>query len=301
MENFKYNDEHLNEKESLEITVNNFDAGKRLKVGDFDLGPFNYLSLNLKNKSNKNNPLDTLMWRDIYLSEKVNLFDFINNQRDLGIEIAGPTFNKEYDFFNIKINKKQKEFEYQKINLFKEYSKHNKIFISNILDGAYSILKDKNNNEKIILKGKANFMADGTQMPIKDEKFGAVFVSNIGKLTYDWLMKLKKQGVYVPQKELELAEKIKKDLEGKSSKEREIYIKEQTKNLKFLVLEESKRILKNDGILVFNGLDEDAVLYALNLGFKIIQIEYFIFYKGKQKIYMPEKAVFIKNNSNIIK
>lgn len=266
---------------------------KNLKVDNFNLGLFYNLVLESKNKNE-----DKFWRREIYLKHGVDILDLLNQNSGIGIEVGGPT-TEGFNFFNLKFNSQNEFNGFESIDLFREYSKKNKIFISNILPGIYSFVSDTKSGKKdIVFEGGVDFIADATNMPLKSGDLSAFFVSNIGIISYDGIVKLKRAGIYIPENVLKSAEEEKKDLEGKSAQEAFSYIKTRRSELRRSVLKEARRLLRKNGICVWDGLFAEDLLFALEIGFKVCQIEYVIYLeKGNKKI-EPEKAIFIKTNDN---
>ncbi|MCX7589671.1 MAG: hypothetical protein N2Z85_01880, partial [Patescibacteria group bacterium] len=144
------------------------------------------------------------------------------------------------------------------------------------------------------LKGKVDFIADGKKMPIQNQSVSAVFISNIGNISYDYLLKLKKQGVFIPEDLLKTAEYFYNKIKDLSQSEK-YFLQQNIRNqLRSLILKETTRILKNKGILIFQGIYKEDVLNFIQNGFEIVQLEFIIYLKNQDKIINPDKIVLIK-------
>lgn len=276
--------------EKKQIENNNvdfhFDYLKGLNIDNLNLGGYYCFSLESKKYFREKD-----FWnRKVYLKHNFNLLKLIEEANGLGIEIGGPT-RDGYQFYNLQFNDRGDFLGYDLIDLFQKYKEKNKIFISNILDGVYSLDQESKN---FILKGKVDFIADGKKMPIQNQSVSAVFASSIGIISYNYLLKLKNQGIFVPENLLKLAESFNNQNKYLSLNEEHILQKKIATELRNFILEEAKRILKNNGIFVFQNINKEDVLNSIQKGFEVVQLEFFTYLKNKEKITSPDKIVLIK-------
>ena len=116
-----------------------------------------------------------------------------------------------------------------------------RIHVSNIYPGAPVF--DGETGDFVGYYGKVNFQADAKRLPFGDERLGAIFISCLGKIN--------KEG---------LPSDIKFEETSESKEE-----------LRKKVFEESWRILEFGGILVFQGVTEQDLDKAEEIGFQLAQ------------------------------
>lgn len=164
------------------------------------------------------------------------------------IEVAGPT-DEGFFFHDIRENIVRP----RKIDLFKE----RKAFVSNLYPGSPRFEQGQFNH----FFGTADFIADARELPMKEGKAGVLFCSCLGPMGVRGREEMRRLGF---EKAVSRMESEKRTPQNG--------IKESVR-LREEVIQEAKRVLKEGGLLVWQGGIPNDFAFALNNGFVLLQTE----------------------------
>lgn len=131
-------------------------------------------------------------------------------------------------------------------------------------EGGYMLIETEKLGRKLTIsnqsaswaKGKIDFEANATDLPMKDGSIGALFISCLGGMQKDDSEELKK---------LEFKSRF-------SKKESALYEKlsyESKRRLRDGALQEAFRVLEDKGLLIWQGGEKEDYIKALELGFAL--------------------------------
>ncbi|MDO8561126.1 MAG: hypothetical protein Q7R91_02840 [bacterium] len=170
------------------------------------------------------------------------------------IEVAGPT-DEGFFFHDIRKNITRPG----KLDLFKE----REVFVSNLYPGRSEFAMGKFNR----FVGMADFIADARELPIKEGRVAALFCSCLGQMGQKGREEMRRLGF---EKTALRLESEKKAASGRNRLENSI---KGSTRLREEVIQEVQRVLKEGGLLVWQGGMLDDLKFALNNGFILLQIE----------------------------
>ncbi|MDO8523014.1 MAG: hypothetical protein Q7S12_01865 [bacterium] len=189
-----------------------------------------------------------------------DVMDELHDQEKLVIEVAGLT-DKGFNYFTTDENTGGM----REVDLYAE----TKVLSSNLYPGAPNF---DNTSQFTHFGALQDFIADSRKLPIKSDKIDALFCSSLGEIFDDSVKSIDNKSGRVPKIE------IKRIKEG-------FY---DTLKLKQDTMKEAYRVLKDQGLLVWQGVHKEDIDTAERIGFTMVQSER----RSDEKI--PSKLIFKK-------
>lgn len=195
--------------------------------------------------------------------ENFDLLGELEKRKDKFVEVAGPT-ERGFMFYDFKEGEEPK-----RLNLL-DYISKDKMYVSNLFKGVAHW--NPNTGEFLGIENSVDFRADAKKLPLKDESIGAFFGSCLGSFPLSALADIR----------------MKMPSEAVQSDE---YAEDGITNVfREKALKEAMRVLKKDGLLVWQGGKLSDTEFAKQLGFEIGHQEEYRYSTGQSSF----SIVFIK-------